>query len=99
MYAGHLWNNYNKDMFKRCHVAYNNIYRSLFNVKRGDSISAAFVRDNILGFRELLRKFVNSFHERILSSENNLVKTIVNSVYFMYKSNLFKTWKKDNYCF
>ena len=75
MYAGHLWNNYNKDMFKRCQVAYNNIYRSLFNVKRGDSISAAFVRNNILGFRELLRKFVNSFHERILSSENNLVKT------------------------
>ena len=98
IYAGHLWHNYTKEVLRRCNVAYNNIFRSLFNIKRGDSISTVFVTNNVRSFKELCRNYVNNFHKRLQNSPNVLVNTVLSSTYFMYSSKLFKSWKKNAYC-
>ena len=41
VYGVHLWHTYKKGQFKRCVVAYNDIFRKLFIYQRGASISAA----------------------------------------------------------
>jgi len=83
IYAGHLWHNYTKEVLRRCNVAYNNIFRSLFNVKRGDSISTVFVTNNVRSFKELCRNYVNNFHKRLQNSPNVLVNTVLglNNIY------------------
>ena len=87
IYCGQLWTDYKKCTFKKSIVAYNNVYRKFFNIKLGDSISQIFVHDNVDHFNIIVRKTLSSFRSRILSCDNNLVSTIVNSMYFMFHSN------------
>ena len=92
LYCGQLWSNYSSRTFKRVKVAYNNVCRSLFSLKRDCSISKHFVDNNIHGFDSLLRIYINSFSKRILVCDNLLVSTVANSTYFIYKSKLFSKW-------
>ena len=94
MYGSHLWNSYSVAMYRRINVAYNNIFRILMGVRRGDSISQAFVSANVNGFKPLIRKSIYCFYERLMKCENVLVNTIVSSAYFVYQSALFTKWKQ-----
>ena len=56
LYMSQLWCNYKSSSHKRITVAYNNVFRSLMNIKRGESISGAYVANNINRFATLERK-------------------------------------------
>ena len=91
-YCCQLWSNYRRESLKKCIVAYNDIYRSLFGVQRGESISQIYVNNNIDSFKTILRKNIFSFKKRLLSSDNIIVSTIVASVFYNKCSNLTSKW-------
>ena len=94
LYNCYLWCSHTAGVMNRMKVAYNDVFRSLMNVRRGDSISHVYVCENVLGFDALLRKSIFSFYKRVLSSSNILVNTIVSSTYFDLVSKVFSMWKK-----
>ena len=55
-YGCHLWSTYKQYTYKRVVVAFNNIYRKLFGILRGESMSAIYVNNNIDSFGVLVRK-------------------------------------------
>ena len=73
-YGSHLWCRYRQSIYKKSAVAYNNIYRKLFSVRRGVSILAIYVNNNIDPFGVLLRKSIFSFRTRLYESDNSLIK-------------------------
>lgn len=77
IYCGQLWSNYRKSTFKRIIVAYNDIYRHLFNIRRGESMSAIYVHNGIDSVNVLLRKLIYGFIQRLQSSENVLVTSLI----------------------
>ena len=76
-YGSQLWANFRKPMFQKVKVAYNDVYRRLFNIHRGESISAAFVSNHVDSFCTVLRKLVFSFKSRLNVSANQLIKSII----------------------
>ena len=92
LYGTHLWSRYNKKSYKKSNVAYNDVLRKLFGIKRGDSISGATVGLNIYTFSALRRNLCSKFIKRIHKSTNMLVETVVRSVFFSYGSNLLNKW-------
>ena len=82
IYGCPLWCSYKSADYKKASVAYNDVYRSLFNIRRGESISSIFVSNNIHSFNVLVRKYIFSFRKRLLLSSNNILKCIINSVFF-----------------
>ncbi len=66
----------------------------MFNIKRGESISAKYVSNHIDSFTVLIRKNLCNFRDRLLNCDNNLVSCIVTSVYFMFNSTMSAKWKK-----
>ena len=51
VYGGHLWSRYKLSTFNRLTVAFNDIYRKLFNVQRGASMSTIYVNKNLYTFK------------------------------------------------
>lgn len=70
LYALHLWNKFSQAKYKRIQTTYNNVFRSLMCISRGESISAAFVTSNIDCFQVVLRKAVYGFSSRVMTSTN-----------------------------
>jgi len=54
-------------------MAFNNIYRKLFGILRGESMSASYVNNNIDSFGVLVHKNVYSFKTRLDANNNLLV--------------------------
>ena len=94
LYCSHLWHSYNATTYRKIKVAYNNVFRMLMGIKRGESISLAFVTTNVHGFNSLIRKSIYGFYIRATKSDNTLVRNIVHSPYFAYNSGIFKKWKQ-----
>jgi hypothetical protein len=99
VYGSQLWSQYKKESYRRVNVAYNNIYRKLFHIKRGESISAGYVTNNIDCFNVLVRKHVFAFRLRICASSNVLLDTIVSSAFYKYGSKLTTKWNHILYTF
>ena len=76
-YGCQLWATYRKPMYQKVKVAYNDVYRKLLNIRRGESISTVYVSHNIDSFCVLLRKLVYSLKCRLCSSENELIKSVM----------------------
>ena len=87
-YGSHLWCKYRLSMYKKSVVAYNNIYRKLFGVKRGVSISAIYVNNNIDSFGVLLRKSAYCFRTRLYDSDNCIIKDILYSLFYRVRSSI-----------
>ena len=81
IYGGQLWTNFKSNVFKKAVVAYNNVYRKFFNIRRGPSMSAIYVNSGIDHFNVLVRKNLGSFRRRLLNCNNALVSCIVKSVF------------------
>ena len=64
-YGGHLWSKYKSDGMYKVKVAFNDIYRKLFDVKRGISMSEIYVRNSIDGLNVILRKACFRFRTRL----------------------------------
>ena len=86
IYCCPLWCNYSVNTFGRLKVAHNNIFRSLMNQTRDISISAYFVTCNVKNFDNLLRSNAYSFLNRVVSSQNKLVKAVSAEGCRMYSS-------------
>ena len=93
IYGGHMWVNYTKSNLNSVKVSFNNIYRFLFKVNRGESISQAMLYSNTDNFTVILRKQAGSFRKRLASSTNTLISTIFNSVFFMFHSAMSSLWR------
>jgi len=96
-YGSHLWCRYRQSIYKQSVVAYNNIYHKLFGVRRGVSISAICVNNNILLFGVLLRKSIFSFITRLYDSDNNLIKELSCRLFHPVSSNITTKWNQDIY--
>ena len=87
-YGSELWSLYKKETYKKCVVAYNDIYRKLFNIKRGESMSALYVLNSIDSFNVIVRKYIYSFKTRIEASCNMLISAILSSAFYLSYSSL-----------
>ena len=84
IYCAPLWSNYSKvGSLDRLKVAYNRVFRILMNIDHRTSMSESFIRRGLHPFLVIIRKYIVSFRNRILDSSNILVKTIVESMYFL----------------
>ena len=91
IYCASLWSSFNVESLRRLKVAYNRVFRILMNLHHRVSMSHAFISNRLDPFTVLRRKQVLSFRKRIMSSENLLIKTIVNSLHFL-SSGLTVRW-------
>ena len=94
LYCSYLWSVYPESKLQSAKVAYNNIFRSFFNIKGPCSITQMFLNFNIDSFMVLLRKSIVSFRRRLLCTNNSVLLSIVESFYFTRSSQLYKTWSK-----
>ena len=96
MYGSVLWCNYRQTSLTKAKVAYNDIYRGLFNVRRGESVSMLYVFSRINSFDVIVRKYVYSFQQRLQESCNCIIKSIVGSS-FHCTSLLVSKWNRILY--
>ena len=92
-YGASLWCCFKKSNFKKAVVAYNDVYRNLFGIKRGISMSKVYVERNIDCFKVIFRKTMYSFQVRIRNSFNTLLKAIVSATFFNH-SKLVTKWRQ-----
>ena len=95
-YGSQLWSNYKKSVYQKVKVAYNDVYRKLFNIQRGESISAIFVLNQVDTFCILRRKLMYSFKSRLSRSENQLIRTILEADNFA-TSSISAEWQRSLY--
>ena len=91
-YCSQLWCSYTSSVIKKIAVAYNNVFRWLMKIRGQCSMSELYVQNNICAFKVLMRKSICSFRNRLLNSNNSLISVMVNSIYFVSSSQLYKTW-------
>ena len=96
IYCSPLWNLFKKESMRRLKVAYNRIFRILLELEPRLSMSSAFVQRSMDSFTVLLRKAIVGFKQRLSETCNSLVKTILNSLYFI-SCTLSKSWDKNIY--
>ena len=94
IYEAPLWYNHTQACYRTVKVAYNDIYRALFGIARGVSISRIYVTKGIDCFDVLVRKFVYSMWQRIAQSVNSILCNIFHSEHCVYQSSILKKWKK-----
>ena len=97
-YCCSLWSNSKKSTLEKVKVGYNNVFRSLLNLDRRTSMSQTYVQLNVHSFPELHRKLINSLYQRIVTSDNSIIREIVNSAHF-YESSLYKFWLDKLFAF
>ncbi len=91
-YCSPLWMNFSQvGSLDQLKVAYNRVFRILMNMKHRTSMSESFIQRRMNPFIVIIRKSIGSFRKRIFSSSNILVKTIVESMYFL-SSKLTLRW-------
>ena len=96
MYCGQFWFNSTKFCLNKLRVSYNNSCRRLLGLPMRNSASGMFVQCNLLSFGERLRKSIFAFRGRIQSSNNIVIKCMVNSVAPLV-SNVWKWWRTTLY--
>jgi hypothetical protein len=92
MYCTHLWSHYPESKLRSVKVAYNNIFRSFFNVSRNTSVSRELLNHKIDSFPVLLRKSIVNFRRRLLSSCNSILMYLMSHFHL---STLSQKWKKE----
>ena len=95
VYGGHLWTNFKLSDFNKVKVAYNNVYRSLFFVERGTSVTWSMLLNHVDSFKVSFRKMIFRFRKRLLTSHNFIIYTIINSASFKNTSSTMSLWKKE----
>ena len=59
------------------YVAYNNAFRMLMNLPRGCSASGMFAENNVRSCQAIIRNLVYRFRNRVDSSENLILKSVL----------------------
>ena len=79
LYCSILWYDCSKTALKTLRIAYNNSLRKLLGIPKYNSASEMSVCLNIPTFDELLRKYVYSFRNKLVSSQNYILIRICSS--------------------
>ena len=95
MYCAPLWCNYKQSSMRKLTVVYNNVFRRLMSLPRFCSASNMFVSSQSFSCGELLCNITYSFKNRVLTSKNILVQTVVRAS--GPKSTIFQMWQKHLY--
>ena len=93
-YCASLWSSYTIESLRHLKVAYNRIFRILMGLHHRARMSENFIKRGLDPFKVIIRKLSWSFRCRVLQSDNILLKTIVNSMYFMW-CKLSRKWNAD----
>ncbi len=91
MYGCPLWAVYRDSTFDKLKVALNNVYRNMFNVEFGTSMTTLFVSHRLLTMPMLQRRDIFSLRFRVANSENTVLHCIFNSIFF-FQSKLQERW-------
>ena len=91
LYCCSLWSAYDNTTLRSIHAAHNDVLRFMFHLPRYTRVSNIFVSLNIPNFSVLRRKLVYSMYKRVLASSNSLVRTLLDSNFFV-TSRIFKQW-------
>ena len=83
-YCASLWSSYTIESLRHLKVAYNRIFRILMGLHHRARMSENFIKRGLDPFKVIIRKLSWSFRCRVLQSDNILLKTIVNSMHFMW---------------
>ena len=82
--------------FSKLRVACNNVHRYLRGYKKRDSASMMLVGNGVDSFQTIIRKYVYSFMNRVVSSSNTIVKCLSDN-YTVKSSTMWMTWKRMLY--
>ena len=99
LYCCPLWICFNNRMYQKVKVAYNNIFRHMFGIRRREHVSCHYVSANILPFNVIIRKSIFNLKSRIENNSNLILSSIVNSKFFMLSSSMNCRWKKSLYMY
>ncbi len=89
-----LWTKYNvAKSVSKVKVAYNRVFRNLFQIRDQRVTSENMCRLNIGHYNVIERKLVFSLRNRVLSTNNELIQTIVSSLFFQ-TSQMNQRWNK-----
>ena len=92
MYGSSLWSNFSPDVLNDASIAFNNVFRQLFNLNRRCSMSFEFYSRKVVDFYTLLKKAILCLYKRLQRSTNTLVNAIFSSSFFTYESKLYSHW-------
>ena len=88
-----LWHRFTDESMRQLKVAYNRIFRMLMDLEHRTSMSADVIVRDMDPFVVFLHKAIASFRKCIFSSENIFVRTVVDSVFFIF-CRLSSRWSK-----
>ena len=91
MYCSHLWCDFKNETLRRLIVGYNHSFRIIMKYPRHCSASGMFVFNNVPSFKELWRKSIYGFKQRVDNSLNKVVNTVANTTFL--SSRLRKHWR------
>ena len=89
LYTCHLWCNYTVKQYREIQAAYDNVFRRLMGYEKFCSASGMFVENR----SDTFDTRIYGFYQRVIVSENSLVKCVVNSSAWL-SSKLYANWNK-----
>jgi hypothetical protein len=93
LYCMPVWYKYSVASFSKLNVAYNNVFRSLFNLSRFSSASAMFVNQNVSSLSMLMRKSINVVITRV-----NRYGVVTRSITVCSGSGVTQALKNGDFC-
>ena len=93
-YGSSLWSTFSPRTYSKAVVGYNDIYRQLFDIRRGESMTAKYRENELSSFNDIVRSSAESFRGRITRSFNTILYTITHSAFFINSSMVNSHWKK-----
>ena len=78
----YLWLDMTKHSARILRVAYNNAHKGIsrFYIRCTNSASQMFADNNLLKFEALVRKMSNTFINRVISSDNAIIKVLLDNM-------------------
>ena len=92
-YSAQLWTNYTKNAINKLYTAYHNILKLLIGVNKREHNRPICVILNVKFCPALIRNLIHKFMNRLLESENNMIKSLCDSNCF-YSSTMWRHWRK-----
>ena len=96
LYTSSLWSTYRQGSLSRMKVCYNDVLRTLFNKPRSSSARTLAVQNGIRSFFENIRVISYSLMNRIQTSNNSIIFTLVRSDCFTVSVNR-RRWRQTLY--
>ena len=85
-YCSHLWYRYNKCLYTKVRVTFNNGYRRILCFSKRDSASFMFATCYIDNYDCFMRKNIYNLLQRLNNIDNEIVKTIQTYPIYIHKN-------------